>query len=88
MITPSLSSGCFRDILYDLVIEAAKRTGIMTLCQHDIKKSELAGMDEIFIASEQSGFCRITGIDNKRFIHRHSPDIYQQLTEILKERCT
>jgi branched-subunit amino acid aminotransferase/4-amino-4-deoxychorismate lyase len=87
MITPALSSGCYRDILRDLILEAAKRAGIMTRCQDDINKSEPAAMDEIFFASEQAGFCRILGIDNKRFVPRYSPVIYQHLIEILKEKC-
>jgi branched-subunit amino acid aminotransferase/4-amino-4-deoxychorismate lyase len=86
IITPSLSSGCYEDILRQIVIDAAKKTGIDAIEQENIKKMDLMEMDEIFIVGEQTGMNWILGIDNKRFLHYNSAEIYKEINEYLKQK--
>jgi len=86
IITPSLSSGCYEDLLRQIVIEAAKKTGITTMEQENITKNDLLEMDEVFIAGESTGINWILGIGNKRFLHYHSPEIYREINKYLKQK--
>jgi len=86
IITPSPSSGCYIDLLRQIVIEATKKTGITTMEQENITKNDLLEMDEVFIAGESTGINWILGIGNKRFLHYHSPKIYREINKYLKQK--
>ncbi|MDD4107346.1 MAG: aminotransferase class IV [Prolixibacteraceae bacterium] len=88
LIIPPLYSGCYHDTLHEIVIDAAKKSGIIPAGQEEIQKEDINEMDEIFIASEQSGLSRITGVDTRRFVTRHSAVIYDKISEILKAKCS
>ena len=84
LITPALSTGCYEDLMRGIVIEEAQNFDITVDEKDNISKNDLLAMDEIFIAGEQSGVNWILGVDNKRFIHTFSLDIYNKINEGLK----
>lgn len=86
LITPALETGCFEDLLRNLILEIAGQLKIKVLESGKISKEEMLNMNEIFIASEESGIQWILGIENKRFVHHFSEIIYEQLDRRLKEK--
>ena len=86
LITPALETGCFEDLLRNLILEIAGEQKIKVLESDKISKEEMLTMNEIFIASERSGIQWILGIENKRFVHHFSEIIYEQLDRRMKEK--
>jgi branched-subunit amino acid aminotransferase/4-amino-4-deoxychorismate lyase len=88
MITPSLTSGCYNDVLRTFILKTATALGMKAMEVETVKKGDLKKMDEIFIAGEQTGIQWILGIENKRFLHHISKRIHDKLNEFLKKRQT
>ena len=88
LITPSLKTGCFSDVLRQFILETARSLKLKTVESDSIQSSDLKNMDEIFLASEQAGIEWVLGVENKRFLHRHSQQIHENLNEFLKERSS
>jgi branched-subunit amino acid aminotransferase/4-amino-4-deoxychorismate lyase len=86
LITPSMSTGCYEDTLRNIIIEAAESAGIEKTEEAEIHKNGMKNMDELFIAGEQTGISRIIGVEEKRFLHHYSPEIYKKVNKYLEEK--
>lgn len=86
LTTPALETGCYEDLLRNLILKIAGEQKIKVLESHKISKEEMLTMNEIFIASEETGIQWVLGIENKRFVHHFSEIIYEQLDCRLKEK--
>jgi branched-chain amino acid aminotransferase len=86
LITPALETGCYDDLLRNLILEIAGELKIKVLESYKISKEEMLNMNEIFIVSEESGMQWILGIENKRFVHHFSEIFYEQLDQRLKNK--
>jgi branched-chain amino acid aminotransferase len=60
--------------------------GLKTTESADIKREDIFHIDELFIASEETGIQWILGVENKRFVHEYSVSIHEKLNEYLKEK--
>jgi branched-chain amino acid aminotransferase len=85
IFTPSPETGCYVDLLRDLVIETARKSGLKTRETATLKKSDLLEMDEIFLTSEAGGFQWVMGIGTKRFVQKFAGVICENLNIALKE---
>lgn len=85
-ITPALNTGCFNDALRPLMLETARILKFKVIESDSLLPNDLKDFDEIFLASEQQGIQWVMGVENKRFLHRHSTKIYEKLNEFLKEK--
>ncbi len=85
LITPSVETGCYTDILRARVIGVAESLSLKIVESATLQKEELIQMDEIFIASEAGGIEWVMGIGNKRFVHAASDSVQVRLNERLKE---
>lgn len=85
LITPSIETGCYTDILRSHVIGVAENLSLKIVESATLRKEELLQMDEIFIASEAGGIEWVMGIGNKRFVHAVSDAVQVRLNERLKE---
>jgi len=86
LITPSKKTGCFIDVLRPYILETARLLKLKTVESASIQPADLKNMDEIFLASEQAGIQWVLGVENKRFLHRHSRQIHDKLNEFLKAK--
>ena len=86
LITPSISTGCVEDTLRSVILEMAKTSGFQLRESDNIKKEDILKVDELFIASEETGIQWVLGVENKRFVHDHSVTIYEKLNAFLKEK--
>jgi branched-subunit amino acid aminotransferase/4-amino-4-deoxychorismate lyase len=86
LYTPSLQTGCFDDTLRKIIIEIARDLGFTISEAEDLKKEHVFSADELFIAGEALGIQWILGVENKRFVHKHSEEINLKLNEYLKEK--
>ena len=87
LITPALKTGCYDDLLRNMIIETAAELKINVAESDKITKDEILKMNEVFIAGEERGVQWILGIENKRFVHRYSEVIYEQLNDRLKNKA-
>lgn len=88
LITPSLKTGCFNDVLRPYIQETARLLKLKTTESDSIRPNDLKNMNEIFLASEQAGIQWVLGVENKRFLHHHSRQIHDKLNEFLKEKAS
>ncbi len=86
LYTPSIETGCYIDSFRDIVLESAKGINLKVNESEAIGKKDVFQMDEIFLASEEQGIQLVLGVDNKRFVHNYSRNIYDNLNEYLKSR--
>ncbi len=86
VFTPAIESGCYTDTLRPVILEITKKLGFRTLESADIKREDVFHVDELFLASEETGVQWILGVENKRFVHEHSVAVYEKLNEYLKEK--
>lgn len=84
LITPSLSTGCYEDVLRSFILEAAGKLELNISENKQITKAEIMGSDELILASELSGIQWILGIENKRFLHYYSKNIHEVFIGELK----
>ncbi len=87
LVTPALKTGCYDDLLRNMIMETAADLKINVAESDKITKDEILKMDEVFIAGEEQGIQWILGIENKRFVHRYSEVIYKQLNDRLKNKA-
>ena len=85
LITPSIETGCYIDLLRAHVIGVAEELSLKINETATLRKEELIQMDELFIASEANGIEWVMGIGNKRFVHAVSDMVQVRLNEKLKE---
>ena len=85
--TPSLATGSYEDIIREIIIEIARDMGFVISETEDLKKEDIFGADELFIAGEATGVKWILGVENKRFVHEHSEEIHQKLNGYLKGKA-
>ena len=85
LITPSIETGCYTDILRAYILGVATDLSLKIVETASLREEELLQMDEIFIASEASGIEWVMGIGNKRFVHAVSDLVQGRLNERLKE---
>jgi len=88
LVTPSLESGCYNDVLRSAILSLAKKLNLKTIEVPEIKKDHLFEMDEVFFLSEEQGVNWILGIENKRFVHELSEQIHEELNIYLKNRVS
>lgn len=86
LFTPSLKTGCSNDILRNIILKISEQLHYQIQESDNIYKEDCFQMNEVFIASEQTGFQWVLGIDNKRFVRQNSLIIYQKLNEFLKDK--
>lgn len=86
LVTPSLETGCFHDLLRPIILELATNLNLKTIEVPEIAKEHINEMDEVFFASEEYGIQWVLGIDKKRFVHEVSEKIYEELNNYLKEK--
>ncbi len=86
LLTPSLKSGCFDDILRSEILNNAKETGLTVVDSNHIQKEELKEMDEIFLASEEKGIQWVLGLGNKRFLHQMTDKIHEKTNDCLRKK--
>lgn len=86
LITPNLKSGCYEDTIRKLILEVTAKLKIKTLELPNIKKEYVLEMNEVFLASEEYGFQKVLGIENKRFVHQITADIYKKVNDYLKKK--
>lgn len=86
VITPSLDSGCYNDVLRPVVLELAKSENLKIIETERITQEHLLNMDEVFFASEEKGIQWILGVDSKRFVHEISGKIYDRLNSYLENK--
>ncbi|WP_167606282.1 aminotransferase class IV [Maribellus sediminis] len=84
LITPSLESGCYNDVMRKIVLEQAAEMQLKILEPTEIKTELLFDMDEAFLVSEARGFEWILGIENKRFVRSFSRAIFDNINEFLE----
>ena len=82
--TPALSTGSYEDIIREIIIDLARDMGFTISETENLKKEDVFSADELFIAGEATGIKWILGVENKRFVHKHSEEIHQKLNGYLK----
>ncbi len=88
LITPSLETGCYEDILRPVILKLAKNLDLKTIEVPEIAKEHILEMDEVFFASEEHGIQWVLGVDKKRFVHEYSEKIYYELNDYLKSKVS
>jgi len=86
LVTPAMESGCFEDTLRKPVLEVANELKMKSMELSNIKKEFLLEMNEVFFVSERKGIELILGINNRRFVHLQSDNIYKKLNEYLNRK--
>ncbi len=86
LLTPSLNTGCCEDVLRNVILKKAGDLNLVTDEPDLLKKERFKEMDEIFIAGEEIGVQWVIGLENRRFIHHFSPEIYEMLNQFLQEK--
>lgn len=84
IIAPSLKTGCYNDILRNIVLQLAKSMHLRIVETDQITKNHLLEMDELFFVNEEHGVQWILGIGDKRFVHEYSSKLHQQLNNYLE----
>lgn len=84
LLTPSPDSGCYQDVLRPVVQALGKDLKLKIAESSKIQKADLFEMNEVFFASEEFGIQWVLGIENKRYVHRYSPQIHEKLNVYLK----
>ncbi len=82
--TPSLSTGCYNNLLRGLIIEAALQLNLEIDENARLGKEFILEADEAFLASEGSGMQKIVGIDKKRFLHNKVKQLNEELNKLLE----
>ena len=83
LITPSIETGCYQDILRSIILEKGKEIKMQVLEIPKIEQQHLLEMDEIFFASEAHGINWVMGIENKRYVHSYSEKLHEKLNHYL-----
>ncbi|WP_340113269.1 aminotransferase class IV [Maribellus mangrovi] len=86
LITPALESGCYEDVLRNIVLEQAAKMQIKILESAEIKPDLLLVLDEAFLVSEACGVEWILGIENKRFVRSVLIELHEKINHYLKEK--
>ena len=84
LFTPSLKTGCWRDILHEFIVKSAESIKLTISESENLTWHDLKQMGEIFIASEEKGIQWVMGIENKRFVNNYSVKIAEKINELLK----
>ncbi|HPF51804.1 MAG TPA: aminotransferase class IV [Draconibacterium sp.] len=87
LVTPSLESGCYQDVIRQIIIDQAIKNKIQVIESVEIDAKMLLAADEIFLASEARGIEWILGIENKRFVRNYSLLLHEKVDEYLKEKA-
>jgi branched-subunit amino acid aminotransferase/4-amino-4-deoxychorismate lyase len=87
LITPSLLTGCYEDVLRKFILESAESAGFKIKEEKTIDKSSLAEMDEVFFAAEAIGFQSVLGVEKKRYIRFNAQKIYSALNLMLQNKA-
>ncbi len=83
LLTPSADTGCYIDPIRNALIKTALNFGFEIVESSKITKQLVLTMDEAFAVSELSGFQKIIGIDEKRFLHIKTVALYEELVKQL-----
>jgi len=86
LVTPSPESGCYRDVIRQIIIDQAIKNKTQVIESVEIDAKMLLAADEIFLASEANGFEWVMGMDNKRFVRNFSLLLHEKVDEYLKEK--
>jgi len=88
IVTPSLKTGSYEDILRSTILNIAVDLGFSVKELTDISKQDLLEMDEIFTVGEESGVQWILGVENRRFIRNFSSKFHGALNRYLKGKVS
>ncbi len=86
LVTPSLNTGCYQDVIRQLIMNLASDLKIPVLESVEIDANILLAADEIFLASEAHGMEWIMGIDTKRKVRNYSLLLHEKMNDFLKEK--
>ena len=86
LITPSLDSGCYQDILRNEILELAAELDLDVHEKEMTEPADLLQADEIFIAGEGYGMDWILGLEKKRYVHHYSAIVHERLNELLQQK--
>ena len=86
LITPSLETGCYKDVLRGMLLHMGKELNMQILEIPKIQQEHLLEMDEIFFVSEEKGVQWVLGIENKRYVHEYAEKLYGKLNLELKRK--
>ncbi len=86
LYTPSLQSGCYRELFRDKVLKAAQALNLKVAESDSIFPDDLMNMEEIFTVSESRGFTWIMGIENRRYVKTKTVRIWEELNRMLIAR--
>ncbi len=79
LYTPDLAAGCYEDVLRNIILNLAKKSELTVYEKNNLERNEIFEMDEVFFASESSGFKWVLGIENKRYFLNYSKKIHDFL---------
>ena len=85
LYTPVPATGSYIDVLRSIIIDIVGNMGFEISETGEMKKEDILDAHELFIAGEATGMQWILGVENKRFVHKHSETICLKLNEHLKE---
>jgi branched-chain amino acid aminotransferase len=83
ILTPPAEIGARRDVLSELVIEAACNLGYRVDIEALVMKEDLPTLDEVFLCDTANGLQWVGGYKNRRYIHKESSLINTELNKIL-----
>jgi branched-subunit amino acid aminotransferase/4-amino-4-deoxychorismate lyase len=88
LITPSVESGCYEDVIRKIVLKLASKMHIETLESAGINADFLFDVDEAFLISEASGMNWVLGVEQKRFVRSVSIELHEKINHYLKEKVS
>ncbi len=88
LYTPSLQTGCYRDLIRDKVLKASRALNLTVSESDSIFPEDLMNMEEIFTVSESKGFAWIMGIETRRFVKTKTVQIWEELNRMLTTKVS
>lgn len=86
LITPSLETGCYNDLLRSIILEISEELKFNIIESDRITREDVLKTGELFLAGERNGLQWVMGVENKRYVRQQSVQIYHRLNAFLKEK--
>jgi len=83
IMTPPLELGVHRDIMREVIIEAAKSCKYQIDSEAFIMSEDLNEVDEIFLGSTEKGLQWVSGLKKHRYLHKESKKLNDSVNNIL-----
>jgi len=88
LFTPSLSTGCYQDVLRTTVLRLAGQMKVKSIETDELTVEMLPSASEMFLVSEAGGIEWILGLENKRFVREFSLDLHEEINSYLKQKVS